>query len=95
MPRKRQPREIWRMTRLKVWDRDGRKCVRCGKLLALDECHIDHIVSGKLGTNELSNLRTLCLICHALRADRRHDGLRAKLLHKGLLPANWRELVWE
>jgi 5-methylcytosine-specific restriction protein A len=78
-----------------VWTRDGRKCVRCELALGLDECHIDHIQSGKRGTNELSNLRTLCRRCHVLRADMRHRGMVAKALEIGLIPFNWRELVWE
>ena len=95
MPRKRQPREIWRVTRLRIWQRDNGQCVHCGELVALDVCHIDHIKSGKLGTNHDSNLRTLCPMCHALRADKRHDGLRGKLLAADQLPRNWRELLWE
>jgi 5-methylcytosine-specific restriction endonuclease McrA len=103
MPRKRQPREVWRVTRLKVWMRDGKCCqsplqppICVGKPeIALEVCHIDHIRSGKLGTNDMSNLRTLCPICHALRVDERHKALFAKLLRQGLLPENWRELVWE
>jgi len=95
MPKSRQPREIWRETRRKVWNRDGRKCVHCGKRLRLNECHIDHIRSGKLGTNQLSNLRTLCRICHATRADHRHQALTMRLVRTGELPPNWRELVWE
>jgi 5-methylcytosine-specific restriction endonuclease McrA len=103
MPRKRQPKEVWKMTRLKVWLRDGKRCqsplespICQGKPeIALDRAHIDHLQSGKLGTNDMSNLRTLCPVCHALRADHRHQGLFAKLLRQGLLPENWRELVWE
>lgn len=95
MPRKRQPREIWKVTRLRIWMRDGGKCVHCGEPVVLDVCNIDHIQSGKNGTNHDSNLRTLCKMCHALRADRRHDGLRGKLLAQDALPRNWRELLWE
>jgi len=95
MPRKRQPREIWRETRKKVLARDDYKCVRCRSPVAVGTAHIDHIRSGKLGTNEMSNLRTLCRLCHATRADHRHQGLSAKLVREGLLPPNWRELVWE
>jgi 5-methylcytosine-specific restriction protein A len=95
MPRKRQPKEIWQVTRLKVLERDDYKCVRCGKVLLVSTAHVDHIKSGKLGTNELTNLRTLCRICHATRADHRHQGLTAKLVRSGELPPNWRELVWE
>ncbi len=95
MPRRRQPREIWRVTRLKVWQRDNGKCQHCKEDVALDKCHVDHIQSGKNGTNHLSNLRTLCPVCHALRADHRHKGMFAKMLRNGLLPKNWRDLVWE
>jgi 5-methylcytosine-specific restriction protein A len=95
MPRKRQPNEIWKLTRLKILERDDYKCVRCGLALTVATAHIDHIQSGKLGTNELTNLRTLCRICHATRADHRHQGLTAKLVRSGELPPNWRELVWE
>ena len=77
------------------WERDGRKCVHCETSVALESCHIDHIRSGKLGTNQLSNLRTLCRRCHVLRADKRHRGMIASALRDGVIPPNWRELVWE
>lgn len=95
MPRKRQPREIWYQTRETIWNRDNQQCVHCHIPVALEKCHIDHIRSGKLGTNELSNLRTLCRRCHVLRADHRHCGMIASALQNGIIPANWRELVWE
>jgi 5-methylcytosine-specific restriction protein A len=95
MPKIRQPGEIWRLTRLKVLERDDYRCVRCGKILTASTAHIDHVVSGKNGTNELTNLRTLCRVCHATRADHRHQGLTAKLVRSGELPPDWRGLVWE
>lgn len=101
MPKKRQPKEIWRLTREDVWRRDRGRCQGpyCKDMpewsLALNECHIDHIVSGKLGSNHMSNLRTLCLRCHALRADKRHRGMIAKALKNGILPPDWRQLIWE
>ena len=104
MPKKRQPLELWRNTRRKVWLRDGGRCqsplqpplcIGKDEPLPLHECHIDHIQSGKLGTNELDNLRVLCPVCHALRADHRHQALTAKALRAGLIPPNWRQLVWE
>jgi hypothetical protein len=61
----------------------------------LNEAHIDHIRSGKTGTNEFKNLRTLCRRCHVLRADARHRGMIAQALKDGVIPANWRELIWE
>jgi hypothetical protein len=47
-------------------------------VVGIDECHIDHIQSGKRGSNEMPNLRTLCRRCHVLRADHRHQGMIAK-----------------
>lgn len=103
MPKSRQPRELWNETRKRVWGRDGHRCqsplqppICQGKPhIALSKCHIDHIRSGKLGTNKIDNLRTLCPACHALRADNRHRGLIANALKKGIIPPKWRELVWE
>lgn len=95
MPRKRQPLEIWRKTRLLVLERDNYKCVRCE--LALDEltAHIDHIKSGRTGSNHIDNLRSLCRRCHVLRADFRHRGMTAKAIKDGIIPYDWRGLVWD
>lgn len=95
MPKHRPPKEVWATLREIVWERDSKQCVRCHTPVALEECNIDHIKSGKLGTNELSNLRTLCRRCHALRLDKRHRGMIGKALKDGLIPPNWRELAWE
>jgi 5-methylcytosine-specific restriction protein A len=95
MPKRRPPKEVWQHLREIVWKRDGKQCVRCGTPLHIDECHIDHIKSGKLADNSLKNLRTLCRRCHVLRADMRHRGMIAKALEDGIIPANWRELVWD
>ncbi len=101
MPKKRQDRETWAETRRKVWLRDEGRCQGpyCHDLpawsLPLEVCHIDHIKSGKLGTNHISNLRVLCRRCHVLRADQRHRGMIAKALQDGIIPPDWRSLVWE
>lgn len=95
MPKFRPPREVWANIRQKVWQRDGKQCVHCHTPLALTEAHIDHIKSGKLSNNKLSNLRTLCRRCHVLRADNRHRGMIAAALRDGIIPPSWRELVWE
>lgn len=96
MPKKRQPRELWAETRQRIYKRDGGSCqYPYGKHpVALNECHIDHIKSGKLGSNSDSNLRTLCRTHHVLRADFRHRGMIASALRAGIIPPNWRELVW-
>ena len=95
MPRKRMSREIWDAQRKRAWKRDAGHCTHCGEPVDLDKCHIDHVRSGKFGTNELRNLRTLCRRCHVLRADFRHRGMIASALRDGIIPPNWRELVWE
>ena len=94
MPKKRQPTYVWNNTRLVVWLRDNGRCMHCSKAISLKECHIDHIRSGKKGSNDLNNLRTLCPTCHALRKDFRHRGMTAWALKKGLIPPDWRKLVW-
>jgi 5-methylcytosine-specific restriction protein A len=95
MPRARPPRDVWRALRVIVWRRDNNRCIRCGLCLSLREAHIDHRDSGKLADNRLKNLRTLCRRCHVLRADPRHRGMIAAALRDGIIPPNWRELVWE
>lgn len=101
MPKSRQPKEIWHETRRKVWERDSGRCQGpyCKERplwsLPLEVCHIDHIKSGKLATNKMSNLRVLCRYCHVLRADSRHRGMIAGALKDGIIPPSWRELVWE
>lgn len=101
MPKSRQPKEIWQATRQKVWQRDKGRCQgpycqdKPEWSIELNECHIDHIRSGKRATNKLKNLRTLCRRCHVLRADFRHRGMIAAALCAGIIPPNWRELVWE
>lgn len=95
MPRKRLCKELWNAIRYTVWIRDEKKCCHCRLPISLSECHIDHIISGKSGTNELKNLRTLCRRCHVLRYDPRHRGMIAKALRDGIIPPDWRKLVWE
>ncbi|MFE6706350.1 HNH endonuclease [Bacillus thuringiensis] len=96
MPKKRTPYETWRINiRPIVWNRDNRKCIRCKKTVLLNDCHIDHIISGLRGDNRLQNLRTLCKRCHVLRADHFHRGMIAKALKDGIITADWRQYVWE
>ena len=97
MPKQRLPREVWNEVRRAVWERDQGVCQYPSgpHPVALAEAHIDHVLSGKRGTNQLSNLRTLCRLHHVLRADHRHRGMIAQALRDGVIPANWRELVWE
>lgn len=75
--------------------RDGGVCQHCGDPQTLDQCHIDHVKSGRLATNADSNLRVLCRRCHVLRADSRHRGMIVAALREGIIPPDWRKLVWE
>lgn len=95
MPRRRPPREVWNSLRLKVLERDGWQCVRCHAPVAENTAHIDHIMSGKLATNALSNLRALCRRCHVLRLDGRHRGMIANALRDGIIGPDWRDHLWD
>jgi len=100
MPKQRLPRELWSIKRARIWQRDEGRCQGpyCQDKevwsLLLNECHIDHIRSGKLAGNEDMNLRVLCRRCHVLRADTRHRGMIAAALKDGIIPPDWRKLVW-
>ena len=75
----------WRVLRLKIFERDGWKCIKCknpGRL----EC--DHIIPIHRGGAiwQKSNLRTLCRACHIethkskkTRSDALRNAFRRKL----------------
>ncbi len=95
MPKHRPSKEVWQQLRILVWNRDQGRCQHCLEQVSLETCHIDHIRSGKLGTNKLSNLRVLCRRCHVLRMDFRHRGMIASALRDGIIPPDWCGLVWD
>lgn len=78
----------WKVVRRQVFDRDGWRCTRCGRVGRL-EC--DHVVPVARGGAPfaLSNLRTLCRGCHV-----RETGCANR---RALTPdeAAWRVLVRE
>lgn len=102
---RRQAPEVWSVRRREVYLRDCGLCqspvkppVCQGKAepMALDNCHVDHIIPlCRGGSNHASNLRLLCRVCHALREDTAHTTVRADALQKGLLPLDWRSWTWE
>jgi 5-methylcytosine-specific restriction endonuclease McrA len=96
-PKKRLPREVWRAVRQPVWERDQGMCQYPNGRhpVALSDAHIDHVVSGTRGTNTLSELRMLWRMHQLLRADKRHRRMIAWALRDGVIPSNWRELVWD
>lgn len=104
---RRQPLEQWLVTRQRIYERDRGTCQSpanaspknnglCMGEVSLRIAHVDHIrplSSG--GSNHVSNLRTLCPVCHALRLDRKHEGMRSRLVKKGLIPVYWKQFVWD
>lgn len=72
----------WRRIRNAVCERDGWRCLWCGKAGRLE---VDHIVPrSQGGTDDPANLRTLCRKCHGKR--------HAKVLTPG--EDAWRRLVY-
>lgn len=57
----------WRRTRLAVIARDGSQCQFCGRIVSGRDAQVDHILEKPYGTDALTNLRLLCLQCHARR----------------------------
>ncbi len=57
--------------RVSVLHRDGSKCVFCGRTAKQIELEIDHIIPfSKGGSNDLSNLQTLCIDCNRGKGSR-------------------------
>lgn len=97
---RRPPQEVWQLLRAEVWARDGGCCQGpycVGKPpIPLEAAHIDHILPRtKGGSHYPDNLRVLCRRCHVLRAGHEHQGMRAAALRDGIIPPDWRPLVWE
>ncbi|MBX2972027.1 MAG: HNH endonuclease, partial [Flavobacteriales bacterium] len=67
--------------RYQVFQRDGWKCVSCGKNPVEHEIilHVDHIVPrSKGGTDTLENYQTLCDLCNLGKSNRDDTNIRAQ-----------------
>jgi len=61
----KRSRYIPASVRVSVLNRDKYKCVFCGKSAKQVELEVDHIIPfAKGGSNDLSNLQTLCFDCN-------------------------------
>ena len=63
----------WRRIRLQVIARDKSQCRLCGRLVAGKDAHVDHIIEKPHGSDNVSNLRLLCVSCHSRRTASRAD----------------------
>ena len=61
--------------RHEVFKRDGYRCVECGATNKETTLHVDHILPvSQGGTNEISNLQTLCQKCNLAKSNRHWKG---------------------
>jgi len=82
--------------RTAVLKRDGYRCVNCGQTGT--ELHVHHIIPrSEGGTNDLSNLVTLCAKCHSIQDAKGHKLIQKKIdedlseEHAGLVASNEQE----
>jgi 5-methylcytosine-specific restriction endonuclease McrA len=69
---KKRSRHISPSVRVSVLHRDGYKCVFCGRSSREVKLEVDHIVPfAKGGSNNFSNLQTLCFDCNRGKGARR------------------------
>ena len=55
----------WKALRLQALDRDGWQCRECGERRRLEVDHVLPVATHPHLSFDLSNLRTLCVRCHA------------------------------
>lgn len=80
-PRKRKPKSLKKRNPLtksirhEVFKRDGYRCLECGATNKETRLHIDHIIPvAQGGSDELSNLQTLCRDCNLAKSNRAWKG---------------------
>lgn len=71
-----------RAHRRPVWERDGRRCVQCGKYVKFQEMEMDHRKGGLVGRCDCltcnrhgdgrGNLQTMCSECHRTGENAKH-----------------------
>ena len=74
----------WQVVRRRALDRDGWRCVQCGKAGRLEVDHILRVEDGG-APYDLANLQTLCRGCHVAKTNAERGVIP--------LPADWTALV--
>lgn len=70
--KKKRSRHIPASVRVSVLHRDSYKCVFCGRSARQVQLEVDHIIPfSKGGSNDISNLQTLCVNCNRGKGARR------------------------
>src|SRR5262245_58616440 len=73
----------WKALRAEVLRRDGFKCLECGTAVRNAEADVHHLLPRSAGgTDEPSNLITLCDGCHAARHPKLAGGLARRALER-------------
>lgn len=73
----------WEITRRQVLQRDNFRCVSCSEELASEDADVHHLLPRSMGgTDEMSNLVTLCDGCHASHHPNLAGGLARRALER-------------
>lgn len=76
----RPPRQVWRLLRQAVFDRDGGVCVYCGRRTGIMTC--DHVLPvSRGGSSTLDNLVTACLACNTSKSTKTPEEWRVQVRH--------------
>lgn len=74
----------WAVARLAAKRRDGWKCVKCGARGRLEVDHIERVKHRPELAYELTNLQTLCGVCHS----------RKTAIETGIAPLDPKRQAW-
>lgn len=81
-------KELSASIKRRVKQRDKHRCVKCGSKVMLE---VDHIIAdAKGGSNDMSNLQTLCKDCHSIKTKKEiseaHKAMHMQSLYRETHP---------
>jgi CRISPR/Cas system Type II protein with McrA/HNH and RuvC-like nuclease domain len=77
--------KVYRISRSKIYRRDGHECVYCGSKKTLT---LDHVIpKSRGGKNTWENLVTSCFKCNLKKADRTPEEAKMKMSHQPYIPS--------